>query len=52
MKLYNQFKLSFDTAIWGLHLELELFDILLDKNHHFVILDFRKKLFYAYQGKT
>lgn len=38
MKLYNQLKLRFDTPIWGLHPELALFDILLDKNPHFVTL--------------
>lgn len=38
MKLYNELKLRFDTPIWGLHPELALFDILLDKNPHFVKL--------------
>ncbi len=38
MKLYNELKLRFDTPIWGLHPELALFDILMDKNPHFVKL--------------
>ena len=38
MKLYNELKLRFDTPIWGLHPELAFFDILLDKNPHFVKL--------------
>lgn len=36
MKLYNELKMRFDTPIWGLHPELALFDVLLDKNPHFV----------------
>ncbi len=36
MKLYTDLKLRFDTPIWGLHLELALFDVLLDKNPDFV----------------
>jgi hypothetical protein len=31
MKLYNELKLRFDTPIWGLHPELALFDVLLDR---------------------
>ena len=38
MKLYNELKLRFDTPIWGLHPELALFDVLLDRNPHFVKL--------------
>lgn len=36
MKLYSELKLRFDTPIWGLHPELALFDVLLDKNPDFV----------------
>ena len=36
MRLYNELKLRFDTPIWGLHPELALFDVLLDKNPQFV----------------
>ena len=35
MKLYTDLKLRFDTPIWGLHPELALFDVLLDKNPDF-----------------
>jgi hypothetical protein len=38
MRPYNELKLRFDTPIWGLHPELALFDVLLDKNPHFVKL--------------
>ena len=38
MKLYNQLKLRFETPIWGFYPELALFDVLLDKNPHFVKL--------------
>jgi len=36
MKLYNELKLRFDSPIWGLHPELALFDVLLEKNPDFV----------------
>ena len=36
MKLYNELKLRFYSPIWGLHPELALFDVLLEKNHDFV----------------
>ena len=36
MKLYNELQMRFDTPIWGLHPELALFDVLLDKKPHFV----------------
>ena len=36
MKLYNELQMRFDTPIWGLHPELALFDVLLNKKPHFV----------------
>ena len=35
MKLYTDLKLRFDTPIWGLHPEIALFDVLLDKKPWF-----------------
>lgn len=36
MKLHHELKLRFDEPIWFLYPELALFDVLLDKNRHFV----------------
>ena len=36
MRLHNELKLRFDAPIWSLYPELALFDVLLDKNPHFV----------------
>ena len=36
MRLYNELTLRFDTPIWGLHPELALFDVLLEKKPDFV----------------
>jgi len=45
MRLRNELKLCFDTPIWGLYPELALFDVLLDKNPHFVKLVSKDVLF-------
>jgi transposase, IS5 family len=45
MRLRNELKLHFDTPIWGLYPELALFDVLLDKNPHFVKLVSKDVLF-------
>src|ERR1035437_963878 len=45
MRLHNELKLRFDTPIWCLYPELALFDVLLDKNPHFVTLVSKDVLF-------
>ena len=45
MRLHNELKLRFDTPIWCLYPELALFDVLLDKNPHFVKLVSKDVLF-------
>ncbi len=45
MRLHNELKLRFDTPIWVLYPELALFDVLLDKNPHFVKLVSKDVLF-------
>jgi IS5 family transposase len=45
MRLRNELKLRFDTPIWVLYPELALFDVLLDKNPHFVKLVSKDVLF-------
>ena len=45
MRLRNELKLRFDTPIWCLYPELALFDVLLDKNPHFVKLVSKDVLF-------
>jgi IS5 family transposase len=45
MRLHNELKLRFDTPIWCLYPELALFDVLLDKNPHFVKLASKDVLF-------
>lgn len=45
MRLRNELKLRFDTPIWVLYPELALFDVLFDKNPHFVKLVSKDVLF-------